>query len=380
MTKQGFIQRSATGPTVPESVIDMPNPGELVRAPQSRPPMWVWMLIFAVAAVSLMVILFRSGARQMGTGSLFIMPVMVMSMLMMARNRGGGDKNRPPVVRQTRADYLRKLDELRDEVHASARAQATEVSYHHPNPADGALMSLVNTARMWERSPRDRNFGHVRIGVGLSRLRARLQPPQQVPPPEARETVTTVAARDFLLAQNVVHDIPRPLHLFDQMGWALFAEPNQRELVQGILRALICQLCVFHSPESVRVAIVSDDTAAWEWAKWLPHVADRELVDASGPVRLIFSEVADLMTRMGEGLSRRAPWAPRMEGTEMPETWLVVVVDLPGGTAAPILGVGGHSGVSVLEATGDEHSALATPATAFVVDEMGNLLRASEVR
>lgn len=377
MSKQGFIKGSVNKPTLPESVIAVPNPGELNRPPQSRPPMWVWVVLFVAAAVTLMVILYRSGARQMGTGSLFIMPVMVMSMLMMMRNRGGGnDKNRPPVVRQTRADYLRKLDELRQEVHEGARAQAAEIAYHHPNPTKGALLTLVNTGRMWERNPHDRNFGHVRIGVGISRLQAKITPPTKVPPPEFRETVTTVAARDFLLAQNVVHDVARPLHLFDQMGWAFFAEPEQRALLQGMLRAMVCQLCVFHGPDAVRLAVITDDLQAWQWAKWLPHLADPELVDASGPARLVFDDVGEFVARFADDLGARPSWSPRMDGSATPQDWLVVLVDLPGGNCGPILGPAGRSGVSVLEATGDQHSRLATATTAFVVDETGNLLRA----
>lgn len=56
--------------------------------------------------------------------------------------------------------------------------------------------------------------------------------------------------------------------------------------------------------------------------------------------------------------------------------WLVVVVDLPGASIAPIVGPWEHLGVSVLEATGDEMSPLATSATAFVFDETDSLLRA----
>ena len=195
MTKVGFIRTPVNKPTLPESVVTLPNPGELTREPQSRPPMWVWVALFVCAALGLMIILFRSGARTMGMGSLFIMPVMIMSALMMMRNRTSNSNTKPSVIGQTRADYMRKLDELREEVHGGARRQAEEIAYHHPNPAQGALLTLVNTGRMWERSPQDRNFGHVRIGVGGSRLRTKIDPPANVPPPEYRETVTMWPAR-----------------------------------------------------------------------------------------------------------------------------------------------------------------------------------------
>ena len=376
MTKVGFIRTPVNKPTLPEAVVTLPNPGELTREPQSRPPMWVWVVLFVCAALGLMIILFRSGARTMGMGSLFIMPVMIMSALMMMRNRSSNSNTKPAVIGQTRADYMRKLDELREEVHKGGRRQAEEIAYHHPNPTQGALLTLVNTGRMWERSPQDRNFGHVRIGVGVSRLRTKIDPPANVPPPEYRETVTAVAARDFMLAQNVIHDVARPLHLFDQMGWSFFADPEQRPAVQAMLRAMVCQLCVWHGPDVVQVAIITDDADAWEWAKWLPHVRDRVLVDASGPARLIFSDVSDFLAVFAGNLLQRPAWSPRMDGGVTPQDWLVVVVDLPGANIAPIVGPAGHLGVSVLEATGDEMSPLATSATAFVFDDTGNLLRA----
>lgn len=379
MTKQGFIREPANKPTLPESALAMPNPGELTREPQSKPPMWVWVVIFIVAAVALMVILFRSGSRGVGMGSLFILPMMVMSALMMARNRSSNSKTKPSVIGQTRGDFMRKLDELRHEVHEGARKQAAEIAYHHPNPTQGALLTLVNTGRMWERGPQDRNFGHVRFGVGVSRLQTKINPPANVPPPEYRETVTSVAAREFLLTQNVVHDVARPLHLFDQLGWSFFAEPEQRAVVQGMLRAVLCQLCVWHGPDAVQVAIITDDGPSWEWAKWLPHLADRELVDASGHARLIFEDVGEFMARFGDDLMGRPPWSPRMDGGVNPDHWLVVLVDLPGANCAPILGPSGHLGVSVLEATGDEMSPLANSATAFVLNEDGNLLRSEKV-
>jgi DNA segregation ATPase FtsK/SpoIIIE-like protein len=378
MSKIGFIREQTFAPGVPEDAIVVGDPSEISRPAPSRPPTWVWIVLFIGAAIALMVMLYTSGAKQLSTGSFFIFPVMMVSMIMMMRNRGGGDKkNRGSAKNQDRADYLRKLDDLRVDVHKAGKAQAKEIGFHHPDPRDGSLATLIGTPRMWERSPSTRgNWGHVRLGVGVTRLKTKLRPPTKVPPPEFRETVTTVAARDFLQAQNVVHDVPRPLHLFDQMGWSFFTEPQQRQIIQGLLRALVCQLCVFHGPDDVQLAIVSDDAEAWDWAKWLPHNADDELVDACGPVRLIFADVKSFMERFAVDIRSRSPFAPIMEGTEKPARWLVVVVDLPGADCSPILGDVGRLGVSVLEATGNEHSVIANSESAFVLDDIGNLLKA----
>lgn len=383
MSRIGFIRQQVGKPDVPESAVELPDPCEISRPAPSKPPIWVWVLIFVAAAVALMVMLYLSGARQLSGGSFFLFPVMLISMLGILRNRmgGTGKKAHGSAINQDRADHLRTLDEQRAKIHAAGRAQAREICYHHPDPANGSLATLVGTGRMWERTPSERNFGHARLGLGVTRLKTKLQPPTKVPPPEFRETVTTVAVRDLLIAQNVVHDVPRPLHLFDQMGWAFFGEPQMRSTVQGLLRSLICQICVFHGPDDVKIAIISDDEASWDWAKWLPHNGDDELVDACGPVRLIFPDVPSFMERYGDALAQRGPFQPRQEGSPLPDSFLVLIVDLPEADCSPILGAQGRLGVSVLEATGNEHSMLANGATAFFMatDENGtiNLLKAA---
>lgn len=383
MSRIGFIRQQVGKPSVPEDAIELPDPCEISRPTPTKPPMWVWILIFVGAAVGLMVMLYLSGARQLSTGSFFLLPVMLISLMGIVRGRmgGSGKKDHGAAINQDRADNLRTLDEQRLKIHAAGRAQATEICYHHPDPTNGSLATLIGTGRMWERTPNERNFGHVRLGLGVTRLKTKLVPPTKVPPPEFRETVTTVAVRDLLVAQNVVHDVPRPLHLFDQMGWAYFAEPQMRSTVQGLLRSMICQLCVFHGPDDVKLAIISDDEESWEWAKWLPHNGDGEFVDACGPVRLMFPDVPSFIERFGESLSQRGPFQPRQDGVATPDNYLVVVVDLPEADCSPILGVQGRLGVSVLEATGNEQSVLANGTTAFFVaaDENGtiNLLKAA---
>lgn len=84
------------------------------------------------------------------------------------------------------------------------------------------------------------------------------------------------------------------------------------------------------------------------------------------------------MERFGADIGSRSPFAPMMEGSQMPKRWLVVVVDSPGADCAPIIGDVGRLGVSLLEATGNEHSVIANADSALVLDDVGNLLKAPE--
>lgn len=115
-------------------------------------------VIAGAALIGMMVLIFsqsqlRSGPM-MGV-SLFFPIMMIGSMAMMfSGNRfgGGGDNKQltPAQMEVARREYVRDLDELRDEVHASAQAQFSQFAYLHPEQA--MLLGAVGSDRMWERS------------------------------------------------------------------------------------------------------------------------------------------------------------------------------------------------------------------------------------
>ena len=115
-------------------------------------------VIAGAALIGMMVLIFsqsqlRSGPM-MGVSMLF--PIMMIgSMVMMfSGNRfgGGGDNKQltPAQMEIARREYVRDLDELRDEVHASAQAQFSQFAYLHPERS--MLLGAVGSDRMWERS------------------------------------------------------------------------------------------------------------------------------------------------------------------------------------------------------------------------------------
>ena len=59
------------------------------------------------------------------------------------------------------------------------------------------------------------------------------------------------------------------------------------------MRAIICQLTFSHGPDHLRLMVVTDDVAQWDWVKWLPHAGDPRVEDAAGPVRMVYRSVAE---------------------------------------------------------------------------------------
>ena len=93
-----------------------------------------------------------------------------------------------------------------------------------------------------------------------------------------------------------------------------------------MLRAMIAQLAVFHSPDDVRICVCAsrDRMRWWQWIKWLPHNMHPTEVDAAGPVRLMAPSLPQLEAMLGADLAGRAPFSP---GRSAALPFHVVIVD-----------------------------------------------------
>ncbi len=72
-----------------------------------------------------------------------------------------------------RADYLRYLSVVRDNVRAHAAEQRAALEWSHPDPA--LLADIPGTRRQWERDPHDSDFLVVRAGLHDAPLNAALR-------------------------------------------------------------------------------------------------------------------------------------------------------------------------------------------------------------
>ncbi|HEY0813711.1 MAG TPA: type VII secretion protein EccCa [Pseudonocardia sp.] len=258
---------------------------------------------------------------------------------MLATGGGGrGGAARASTLDEGRRDYLRYLAQMRHSVRKVADAQRHSAETVHPEPE--AWTAVLAAARLWERSPADVDFGHVRVGVGPQRLASRLVAPQ-TGPPDAIEPVTALALRRFLVAHTVVPDLPIALSLLESA--TVWLEPDEGAIgaARALARAVVAQYAVWHSPADARLAVVAVPAALaeWEWAKWLPHNAHPSCGDAAGPLRMITSD-ADAVSRWWVAeLAGRAP------GPGRSEPHLLVVMD---GVAEGSGSLAGVQGVTVL--------------------------------
>ncbi|MYR06268.1 type VII secretion protein EccCa [Gordonia sp. SID5947] len=323
-TTDGFVRRPRiTPPRSPGGELAIQPPPDVPRVVPGPVVTRMLPVVMVVAVVGMISMMLVTGGRTIVSNPLAVMfpLMMLMSMVgMFAGGRGGG--KRAAELNEERRDYFRYLGQTRTQVRETVEAQRAALTWSHPDPA--ALLDIVGGRRMWERRPSDSDFAHVRVGLGSQRLATRLMPPE-TGPLEDLEPVSMVALRRFIRTHSVVHRLPTAISL---RGFPAVSIEGARQETRDLVRAMVLELCVFHSPDQLWIAIITGDPVgeAWDWAKWLPHVGHPTLRDGLGAGRMIYPALADLENSMAAELiergrfSRSAPPAPG-------RAHLVVVLD-----------------------------------------------------
>ena len=347
MTNTVAVKRGsrATGPELPEGEIELAEPpvlGEPASADFGSALAFLPMgLGSAVMAVGL----------SMGHGSpttYMMSGMMGISMIAMSLTQlGQSGKERKRRMRAERRDYLRYLAQLRKQARDAAAEQRAAVCWDHPEPQD--LWSLAMGPRLWERRASHDDFARVRVGLGSRRSALRFVPPE-TKPVEDLEPLTAISLRRFIKAHQTVEGMAVPVSLrsFSSVEFA-----GDGTAAYGTVRAILCQLAVFHSPDELRIAVLTDEQrrADWDWVKWLPHNAHPHAGDAAGALRLVATDHDALMELLGQEVSDR----PDHDKSEAPSTSEPFVVIVAAGERIPpgsrLLGAG-LRGVVLLDLTG----------------------------
>ncbi|MEU9887536.1 type VII secretion protein EccCa [Sphaerisporangium sp. NPDC051011] len=295
------------------------------------------------AAMGLMFTAGAGGSPIMYVASgMFALSMVGMSLSQLGRASG----ERKMRLNGARRDYFRYLSQTREKVRRAARRQREALHWNGPDP--DALWSFVMGPRLWERRPRDGDFATVRAGTGTQRLAVQLIPPDSKPV-EDLDAMSAAALRRFVRAHSTVDDLPIALALH---SFARILPTGDPAAARALVRALIGQLAVFHSPEDMRIAVCAGKEwmAQWEWVKWLPHALHPEEVDAAGPVRLMAEDLRDLDRLLGGELKDRGRFRQGASAEALP--YHVVIVDGGYVPQDSQLGADAIQGVTVIDLTG----------------------------
>lgn len=325
MSTQGFVRRlRVVPPRMPGGEVNLAPPPEVPRVIPGNLALRLMPFVMVVAVIGMLALMITVGGRDLARNPMFLIFPMMMVMSMAGMFMGGSGRTGKAAaeLNEERKDYFSYLANLRDEADATGAEQRTALEWSHPDPR--ALADVVGTRRMWERRPSDSDYCHVRVGIGTHRLATRLMAPE-TGPPEDLEPVSTVALRRFVKTHSVVHALPTAVSL---RAFPTITFEGERKLAQQLVRSMVLELCTFHGPDHVQVAVVTanPDGDTWSWVKWLPHAQHSVARDGMGPVRLLFPTLELLETSLAAELNERGRFSRNAQPTQGVKQ-LVVVLD-----------------------------------------------------
>ena len=333
-------------PELPAGEVVIDPPPEI---PKAGGKAWTQMLMMLpmLAGAGAMALMFsqRGGSGPIGyvLGGLF--GVSALGMLAVGFATGGQGPNKRERAEQRRA-YMRHLASHRTNVKRTVTEQRKAMYYRHPDPS--ALWVTAASHRLWERRRDDADFGIVRIGVGPQGLATPLITPQTRPLDEL-EPLCAAALRRFVRTYSIVKDLPVAMAVNGFSRVHFTGEGGQN---RAMLRAMLAQIAVHHSPDDILVAfcVGNREREEWEWAKWLPHAFHPEREDALGHVRLVASSIPSLEAMLDDILSVRPRFNPNGPAAQIAGPHLIVIID--GGDAegsSHLMTDPGVEGVTVLD-------------------------------
>ncbi|MFJ2030191.1 type VII secretion protein EccCa [Streptosporangium sp. NPDC087985] len=273
---------------------------------------------------------------------LFAVSMMGMTVGQIGRQAG----ERKQRLNGLRRDYFRYLSQVRKKVRRAATQQREALEWSGPAP--DSLWWVAMSQRLWERRPRDDDFGTVRLGTGVQKLAIQLIPPDSRPV-EDLDALTSGALRRFVRAHSTVAGLPVAVALHSFARINLTGDPVA---VRELVRAMIAQMTVFHSPDDMRIMVCASKEwmPQWDWAKWLPHALHPEETDAAGQVRLMTENLAELDRLLGPELKERARFRPGASADALP--YHVLIIDGGHVPHDSQLGMDAIQGVTVIDLSG----------------------------
>jgi type VII secretion protein EccCa/type VII secretion protein EccCb len=276
--------------------------------------------LIVILIVGMIVAMVATGMRLISPQTLFFPFVLLLAAT--ALYRGTDNKTRTEEVDAERADYLRYLSVVRDNIRTQAAEQRAAAEWSHPDPTE--LASIPGSRRQWERDPNDSDFLVVRAGRHTVPLATSVRV-NDIADEIDLEPVCHSALRSLLDTQRSVRDVPVGIDLAKVSRITVLGDVDE---VRAAVRAWIAQAVTWHDPTVLGVALATPDseTADWSWLKWLPHTDIPGQLDGVGPARYLSTNSDELTALLAPALADRPAFTG---GSAEALRHLVIVVDDP---------------------------------------------------
>ncbi len=183
-------------------------------------------------------------------------------------------KKREAYDRQRMEKYGRYIAEQKARIEAVADKQRKIISQENP-PAAKCLESLENLQRsLWERSVEDRDFLHVRLGMGYENLCVEVKYRADQGFTMENDQLELLAAQ-IVEETAIVDQVPARVDLASHQRVGIVG--SRQRVIEQVRNMLVC-LTTAHSFRDVRIVGIfsREEERQFSSLRWLPHVWDDE--------------------------------------------------------------------------------------------------------
>ena len=169
--------------------------------------------------------------------------------------------------------YLEYLDSVRDEIKRKCKEQSDILSENLITLDECANRIAESKVGLWERSPGQSDFLHIRLGLGNLPLDAEIKFPEKK---FSMENDTLQDAMFSLGAEpKLLSNVPISISLTDYTTVGVYGE---KASTLNMLKVMLLQIVALHSYDEVKVMMITDknNEEEWNFAKWIPHLWNNE--------------------------------------------------------------------------------------------------------
>ncbi|HKE70189.1 MAG TPA: type VII secretion protein EccCa [Nocardioidaceae bacterium] len=310
-------------PTVDPGNLEIAEPPGTPQAPPAVAGLGMMMMPMMMGTGALTGALTAGASKIQAVASLLVFcGAICFASIMIVSQRTGPKKQ----LREGRERYLDYIEQMRHTLRARIAVQRRSEAWRHPLPEN--LVDLArNDARRWERRLPDSDFLVVRIGTGDQPLASPLTMAADTGPLNEFDPVCLQAAKELHARYSVLRDQPITVDLRTTGAMTVLGAPAA---TRDLAASMAMELASFHAPHEVQIAVVRSDANAdhWDWAKWLPHAQETQLMDGDVPSRLIANSVAGMAEMLAPTMDARLDRHQRARGQQhLPPQHIVVFID-----------------------------------------------------
>ncbi|HEX8733421.1 MAG TPA: FtsK/SpoIIIE domain-containing protein [Ktedonobacterales bacterium] len=234
---------------------------------------------------------------------------------------------------------------LREEAEARRANDLPLVAGPSPVPAGYSLPRDVRESRieqarahpgtLWQRRPIDPDFLTVRVGLGRAQPRTQVRLSEQgaavrLPDSSAGFARQQERATRLVSDAQTLTSVPALVPLRSHGSVAVIAHPTRQEMANPIVRALLAQVALLHSPYEAQITVISPHERAAEW-NWVRPLDARVQRETSALIAYGAPGSEEQLERLQAALTRREQMVIERHGqsgqNDAPLPHLVIVVD-----------------------------------------------------